>query len=308
MKIRKLIPKYLAELKTLNRSPITIQKTKYNLLTLAKFLDEEKVYGVEQLRRETLEEYQQDLSFRLTAKGTLLAIRTQEKHLCCAKGFTKFLYENDFLVSDPGAKIKLPKQPKRLPKVILNNNEIKRMFKSSQKQSNQGYRDRITIEMLYDTGIRCAELTKIKTYDLDLENGYIHIRGKGNKDRVVPLSKRVCRLVRDYLLIVRPAFVQGKDEGFFILNRFGGKMSTNGIYFTVKRCAKGAGIKKNVSPHTFRHTCATHMLQNGAPIRHIQELLGHESLESTMIYTKVTINDLKAIHAKYHPSESMAVR
>jgi integrase/recombinase XerD len=309
MKIIDAILKYLQEMKLLNRSPVTIKVTRYNLLIFARFLESEKVSTIEQLTSDTMEEYQQELAFRLTGKGKLLAIRSQEKHLNNAKCFTKFLYEKDYLVVDPGARIKLPKQPRRLPRIILDNGEIKKLFKASDMQSNQGIRDRITLELLYDTGVRCAEVANIKTHDLDTQNGYLHVReGKGLKDRVVPISSRVCGLIRDYLLVVRPTFIQGKDEGFFILNRWGDKMSNHGIYFTVKRCVKEAGIKKNVTTHTFRHTCATHMLRNGAPIRHIQELLGHESLESTQIYTKVTINDLKAVHAKYHPGESMSVR
>ena len=105
--------------------------------------------------------------------------------------------------------------------------------------------------------------------------------------------------------MVRPEFLQGKDTGPLILNRWGQKMDPNSIWAVVKRCAYLAGIRKTVSTHTFRHTCATHMLKNGAPVRHLQEMLGHESLESTQLYTRVTINDLKKIHAKYHPSESL---
>lgn len=119
----------------------------------------------------------------------------------------------------------------------------------------------------------------------------------------MPLSSRVCRLVETYILMVRPAMLYGKDTGHLILNRWGRQMDPNGVWAAVKRCVELAGIRKNVSTHTFRHTCATHMLKNGAPVRHLQEMLGHESLESTQIYTRVTINDLKQIHAKYHPSE-----
>lgn len=309
MKIPDTILQYLQELKILNRSPLTIKNMKYNLRSLSRFLEEEKIYHIEQLNRDVLEEYQQDVAFRLTAKGKLLSVRSQEKLLSAMKGYTRFLCEHDYLVTDPGARIKLPRQARRLPRIILDKNEIKKLFMSTSIQSNQGFRDRISLELLYDTGIRCAELTNIKSSDLDLKNGYLHVRcGKGGKDRVVPLSSRVCGLIRDYLLIIRPAFIQGKDDGYLILNRWGNRMGNMGIYLTVKRCVKEAGIKKNITTHTFRHTCATHMLGNGAPIRHIQELLGHESLESTQIYTKVTINDLKKIHAKYHPGESVVSR
>ncbi|MDY7039073.1 MAG: tyrosine-type recombinase/integrase, partial [Thermodesulfobacteriota bacterium] len=127
----------------------------------------------------------------------------------------------------------------------------------------------------------------------------------GNKDRVVPLSQRVCELTRNYILSVRPMFLRSTDSGHLILNRWGQKMDGNGIWSVIKRCSKAADIKRNVTVHTLRHTCATHMLKKGAPVRHLQEMLGHESLESTQIYTQVTISDLKEVHAKYHPGETM---
>jgi integrase/recombinase XerD len=172
-------------------------------------------------------------------------------------------------------------------------------------RTNRGYRNRIILELLYDTAIRRAEVANIRLSDLDLNAGYILIHGKGDKDRVVPVSVRVCELVQNYILMVRSNFVSDEDPGYLILNRWGQKMDPNAVWAVVKRCANLAGIKKNTTTHTFRHTCATHMLKNGAPVRHLQEMLGHESLESTQIYTHVTINDLKQIHAKYHPSETI---
>jgi integrase/recombinase XerD len=115
----------------------------------------------------------------------------------------------------------------------------------------------------------------------------------------------VCDLIQNYLLMVRPKFVSGDDPGYLILNRWGQKMDPNSIGAVVKRCVVLAKINKNITPHTLRHTCATHMLKNGAPVRHLQQMLGHASLESTQIYTHVTINDLKNIHAKFHPSEQI---
>jgi integrase/recombinase XerD len=219
------------------------------------------------------------------------------------KAFTRYLKENDFMILDPGDAIKLPKKPKRLPKVILTTSELKKIIEAADIRTNQGYRNRVILEILYDTAIRRSELAGLKISNLDLASGFIHVRGKGDKDRVVPMSERVCRLVENYIVMVWPAFLQQKDSGHLILNRWGQKMDPNAVWAVVKRCVYLSGIKKNVSTHTFRHTCATHMLKNGAPVRHIQEMLGHESLESTQIYTRVTINDLKQIHAKYHPGE-----
>lgn len=304
MKIEELVPVYLRYLQALNRSPYTLRNTRFLLKAFIRFLHRTDVERIEDLTHQVLLEYQQELAFSLTAKGTLLSLRSQQKHLCTVKGFTGYLKNNDYLVDDPGERLQLPKQPKRLPRVILKDDEIKKLFKACDLQSNRGYRNRVVLEVLYDTAIRRLELSNLHLADLDLNAGYLHVKsGKGDKDRVVPLSQRVCERIKTYSLGVRGEFVQGKDPGYLILNRYGKKMGPDGIWQIVKRCAHLAGIKKNVSTHTFRHTCATHMLKNGAPVRHLQEMLGHESLESTQIYTRVTINDLKQIHAKYHPSE-----
>lgn len=309
MKLIEIIGKYLKHLTVLGRSKLTVRGAKYGLKTFLEFLEDEKVFSVEQLTPEIMAEYQQDLAFRITRKGTPLSLRSQSQLLLQAKNFTKYLLEQELMIRDPSAKIKLPKKPRRLPKVILSTSEMKQLLNGSDVQSNRGYRNRIILEILYDTGIRRAEVAGLKLRDFDLDGGYLHIRsGKGDKDRVVPLSSRVSNLIRSYLITIRPTFLQGKDEGHFILNRWGNQMNVNGVWAVVKRCASQAGIKKNITTHTFRHTCATHMLKYGAPIRHVQELLGHESLETTQLYTHVTINDLKEIHTKYHPSESMPVR
>ena len=305
MRIRDLIPGYLEELKILNRSPLTIRNIRSALNAMALFLEGEGITDLEQLNRDALYLFQEELTYRLTPKGKQLSARTREKYLCSIRGFIGYLYEQDYLAADLTKNIKLPKQPKRLPKVILDQSEVKKLLAAPDMRTNHGYRNRIILEILYDTGIRAAEMASIKTGDLDLENGYLTVTGKGSKDRVVPISARVCALIRDYLLMIRHCMVQGKDAGYLVVNKDGNGMTPHAVWAIVKRCTKRSGIKKNITTHTFRHTCATHMLRNGAPIRHIQELLGHESLESTQIYTKVTINDLKEIHAKYHPGERL---
>ena len=303
MMIRELIPVYLKHLKILGRSYYTIKGSRQGLKNLVDFLEQEKAPSLNDLTADILYEYQQDLAFRLTAKGKLLTLGSQAQILCVIRAFTRFLKDHDYLISDPGQAITIPKQPKRLPKVILNPDDIQKLMNAPNVRTNKGYRNRIILEILYDTAIRRSELAGITISNLDLNTGYIHVTGKGDKDRVVPISKRVCGLVENYIMMVRPEFLQGKDTGHLILNRWGGPMDPNGIWAVVKRCAHLANIRKTVSTHTFRHSCATHMLKNGAPVRHLQEMLGHASLDTTQFYTHVTINDLKAIHGKYHPSE-----
>jgi len=301
MEIGRLIGKYERHLKTLDRSFHTIRITRYNLRSFVRYLENEGICEIEALNREVIEDYQQELAFSLTARGTPLAIRSQAKKLNAVTGFTRFLKEADYLVHDPAANIKRPREPGRLPGSILSRKEIRQLMRAPDMQSYTGYRDRVLLEILYDTAIRRAELSNIKTIDADLDSGYVRVIGKGNKERVVPMSRRVCDLVLNYIRFVRPALLGESNHVYLMVNDKGGPMRTHTVWRIVKACARQARLKKNVTTHTFRHTCATHMLKNGAPIRHLQEMLGHESLESTQIYTRVTINDLKEIHAKYHP-------
>ncbi len=305
MLIKDIIPVYLKHLKAVGRSDRTITGASYDLRPFMNFLKEEKILNPDELTADVMSEYQQDLAFRISARGTLLSLRSQAQLLSVAKGFTRYLKQKDYLLHDPGEDIKLPKKPKTLPRAILTEGEVKRLIHAPNTRTNKGYRDRIILEILYDTAIRRDEMSNITLSDLDLNTGFVRIHGKGSKDRVVPMGERVCGLVKNYILYVRPCFVEGKDPGFLILNRWGLQMKGNSIWLVVKQYKDKANIKKNVTTHALRHTCATHMLKNGAPVRHIQEMLGHESLESTQIYTRVTINELKEIHAKYHPGETL---
>jgi integrase/recombinase XerD len=305
MRVKTVIPAYLNQLKMLGRSIYTVRNARCSLSHFARFLETENAADIEDLSAEIISEYQQELYFCLSAKARPLTLRTQALRLSIVKGFTRFLKDQDYLISDPAESIRLPKKPKRLPRVILSQTEVKKLLCAPDARTDGGYRNRIILEILYDTAIRRAEVAGIRLHDLDLAAGYIRITGKGDKDRVVPLSKRVSELIQNYILMVREKFVSGNDPGFLILNRWGQRMDPNSIWAVVKRCVELSGIKKNITTHTFRHTCATHMLKNGAPARHLQEMLGHESLESTQIYTHVTINDLKEIHKRFHPSESL---
>ena len=302
MRLEASIAAYLRQLVILGRAQTTIRATDYALRALVRFLEGLGIVAVDGLNREAILLYQEELAFRPASKGAPLTLPSQATLLVIVQGFCRYLHHEGYLASDPGAGLCLPKKPKRLPKVILEEAEVRLLLDAPDRQSNRGCRNRVILALLYDTGIMAAEMAAVQTRQLDLDGDYLHVvAGKGAKDRVVPVSSQVCRLIREYLLMVRPQMVAAEDDGHLVLNRFGRKMTPLAIWSVVKRCARLAGLEKNISTHTFRHSCATHMLRNGAPIRHIQELLGHESLDSTQIYTKVTINDLKAIHAKYHP-------
>ncbi|MBL0379954.1 MAG: tyrosine-type recombinase/integrase [Desulfofustis sp. PB-SRB1] len=202
MRIRALIPNYLEELTILNRSPLTIRNIRGALNAMVLFLEEQGITELVQFNRDALHLFQEDLAYRLTAKGKQLSVSTREKYLCSVRGFARYLYATDYLTADLSKTITLPKQPKRLPKVILEYVEITKIM-AARTCGHDGYRNRIILEILYDTGIRAAEMAAVKTGDLDIVNGYLTIRsGKGAKDRVVPMSSRVCGLIKTYLLMV----------------------------------------------------------------------------------------------------------
>jgi integrase/recombinase XerD len=182
--------------------------------------------------------------------------------------------------------------------------EVETMLAEPDTTTLRGFRDKVILEVLYSTAIRREEVANLLLDDIDTDGGYVYVReGKGSKDRVVPLGQSVCDLVKSYLSGVRPEWVGSATDKHLFLNRWGKAMAPNAVWHVVRKYARGAGIEKRVSTHTVRHSCATHMLRNGAPIRQLQEMLGHASLETTQLYTRVTINDLRAMHSKFHPRE-----
>jgi integrase/recombinase XerD len=295
------VSEYIRHLNGQGRSRLTLKNVRSALRKFSIYLSEVGIARVDEIDRRLIEDYQQTLGYSVGKTGRPLSLRTRAQLLGVLKGFTRYLQTRNCFISDPGKGLRLPKKPKRLPRIILTSEEVRRILDTPDTNTDSGYRDRVILELLYDTAIRRAEVGSILMPHLDLEGGYFHITGKGNRQRVVPVSKRVCGMVETSIRQVRPRMLKGQDCGYLILNRFGRRMDPNGIWAVAKRHASRSGVKKNVSTHTFRHTCATHMMNNGAPVRHIQELLGHESLESTQIYTRVTINDLKEAHRKYHP-------
>ena len=300
-----MLEPYLQELQTRNYSQETINRRVYSLRSFIHFMSTRDVVVVDQLNSDVLEEYKQNLTFRYSENNKKLSAQTRRGYLSVVRSFCEYLHSKELLVGNPAADLVMPKIPKKLPKVILTPHEIRRLIDACDPSSNRGCRNRIIIEILYDTGVRGSELCAINNDDLDLASGFLHVRsGKGDKDRVVPISSRVCDLIRRYKMLVRPSFATGDDDGTLILNRYGKMFNYKGILKIVKKCAEKAGLEKNITCHAFRHACATHMLQNGANVRIIQELLGHDSLTTTQIYTRMTIKDLKEAHDRFHPRES----
>lgn len=306
MPLADALRRYLNQLLAQGRSRHTLRGARSALKQLMAFLDSIGIAAIAHLDHEALMRYREELAWRLTAKGTPLSVRSQLELLMHIAGFCRYLAAQGWLLADPSKNIPRPKKPRRLPRSIMETKEVERMLAAPDTTTLRGYRDRAILEVLYSTALRREEVANLLIDDIDTDGGYVYVReGKGSKDRVVPLGQSVCDLVKSYLTGIRPEWVNAAKGKHLFLNRWGKGMDPQAVAQVVHKYARRAGIEKPVSTHTFRHSCATHMLRNGAPIRQLQEMLGHASLETTQIYTRVTINDLRAMHSKFHPREQV---
>jgi len=297
--------KYRDHFLTLNYAKKTVQA---HVFYLNRFFAWLKGIGIGEpaaVTKDTIREYQAHLFEEINANtGQPNAVTYQNRSLQAVKAFFRFLSENDYIVGDPAKSISYAKEPQKLPRSILTQAEAKKVLHAPNTRTILGYRDRTILEVLYSTGMRKEELNSLLLTDVDYQDGIIRInQGKGKKDRMVPLGKIACRYLENYIAAVRPSLIGDPHNKYLFLSLRGNRLSKNMVWEMVKSYAKKAAIKKNISPHTFRHTCATLMLRNRANIRHIQELLGHASLDSTQVYASVSIVDLKEVHARCHPRE-----
>jgi integrase/recombinase XerD len=265
------------------------------------FLAERGIAKISQAGRDEVKEYQNFLFYlRRGDKG--LSPVTQSLRLCAVKCLFKFLVKENYLVYDPSADIELPKTRKRLPRDILSTREISRLLSAPDSHTPMGIRDRAILELFYSTGIRNTELRNLKMAEVDMRRGEIRITsGKGGKSRVVPIGEVAAYYLSLYLERSRPQLVKESDEERLFVSVRGRRLFRKDLTSLVHKYAIKAGIKKNITCHTLRHTCATHMLKGRADLRYIQELLGHGDLSTTQIYTRVELSDLKRVHAQCHP-------
>ncbi|HET8655023.1 MAG TPA: tyrosine-type recombinase/integrase [Longimicrobiaceae bacterium] len=211
------------------------------------------------------------------------------------------------LGANPAAELQIPRLGRRLPASVLTHEEAERVLARPDTTTPTGLRDRAILEVLYSTGIRRAELIALTLADLDASGGALRIRrGKGDKERIVPIGRRALTWVDDYLCHARPRLLRAPDRGVLFLTRRGTALRANRLTERMHRYVLEAGIPKGGACHVFRHTAATLMLDGGADIRAVQEILGHAELSTTQIYTHVSIRRLKEVHAKTHPAEAPA--
>ncbi len=258
-----------------------------------------------EITKQIVERYQRYLYHYRKENGEPLSFQSQHGRLGALRAFFKYLSKQNYTLYNPAADIELPKLEKRLPKHILTIEEMNTILNVPDINNSTGLRDRAILEVFYSTGIRRMELINLRLYDLDRERGTLMVRlGKGKKDRMVPIGQRAIDWCDKYLMEVRPALYTGADEETLFLTHLGESFTPARMSQLVRNVINKSNVGKKGSCHLFRHTMATVMLENGADIRYIQEMLGHARVDTTQIYTQVSIRRLKEIHTATHPAKS----
>ena len=230
----------------------------------------------------------------------IVSVRTQARLIAGIHSFYRFLLYHHYIEQDPSELLETPKKELHLPDV-LSLEEIDAMIEKIDLSKSEGHRNRAILEMLYGSGLRVSELVNLKLSDIYLREGYMRITGKGSKQRLVPISPESLKWFAYWLEDRSKLDIKQESKDIAFLNRYGRQLTRAMIFTIIKRLANEVGIQKTISPHTLRHSFATHLLQNGADLRIIQQLLGHESISTTEIYTHIDVHDLREAILKYHP-------
>jgi len=229
-----------------------------------------------------------------------LSARSRARHLVALRGFYRFLVQEKRLASDPSKLLDLPKTTLRLPDV-LGVDEVRRLLNSPGTRTPQGIRDAAMLEVLYAAGLRVSELIRLKIQDVHLDAGFVRVFGKGSKERVVPIGQYAREKVLFYLEHARGRLAGEKPSPYLFLARAGRPMTRQAFWKLLRQHAASAGLLKKVTPHSLRHSFASHLLEGGADLRAVQLMLGHADISTTQIYTHVTKDRLRELHQKFHP-------
>lgn len=245
-------------------------------------------------------EVQDIRQFLSSLKRRFVSSSSQARKLTAIKSFHKFLFLEKYTTRNVSKALRSPKQEQKLP-VVLSITEVRMLLNSLTTDSILEIRNKAMIEVAYACGLRVSELVNLKTSDLHFNQGLINVLGKGNKERIVPINKEAINSVNLYLESSRPILRKERSKNYLFLNKNGSQISRESFYTILKEKGIMAGIKKKISPHMLRHSCASHLLQRGLDLRMIQELLGHEDISTTEIYTHVNNAHLKDVYLSSHP-------
>ena len=283
---------YLAVEKGLSKN--TLESYGRDVRKFALYLEENKVSSVQYIKYEII------LDFLSHFKKQGFSDTTTVRTIVSIKQFFKYLLVEKIIKEDPTSQIRTPRMKKSIPGVI-SLEEVERILASPDESTPEGIRDTAMLEVLYATGVRVSELIGLKLNDVNFEMGFIVVYGKGSKERIVPMGGQALEKLKPYMELSRPALLKTKESKALFVTRRRKGMTRQGFWKLIKTHAINSGISKNISPHTLRHSFATHLLERGADLRSIQIMLGHSDISTTQIYTHVESERLKEIHKKYHP-------
>jgi len=240
------------------------------------------------------------LKHLISMRDAGLGARSRARHLVTIRGFYRFLVQEKILKHDPTRLIDLPKSGLKLPDV-LSVEEVRLLLSTPDTKTPTGSRDAAMIELLYAAGLRVSELINLKLQAVNMEAGFVRVFGKGSKERVVPIGLFAKEKIGDYLKTARPLILKNIVSRYLFVARAGKPMTRQGFWKLIKRYALKAGFNKKITPHSLRHSFASHLLEGGADLRAVQLMLGHVDISTTQIYTHVAREHLKTIHEKFHP-------
>ena len=302
-----LLARYLEWMRIKNYSETTVHGFEGMLARFIVWAEERGVVRPNEVTKPIMERYQRYLFHLRKPNGESLSFKTQSCCLTALRSWFKWLSRNNHILYNPAADLDMPRLGRRLPKHVLTVNEAEQIIAIPDVNTNAGIRDRAILETLYSTGIRRMEIINLSLYDVDYDRGTIMVReGKGQKDRMVPIGERALAWIERYVNEVRPIFEAGDTEGHTLfLTERGKPFRDDEMTAQVRQYVDAANVGKRGACHLWRHTAATVLHDNGADIRFIQAFLGHARLQTTEIYTQVSIRQLKAIHSAFHPSSKL---
>lgn len=284
-------------------APRTIEGRKSEVLAFLRYYQETGHVKISDLSQEFVRDYRLQLTTRETGrKGLLMTSGSICRVLSCIQTFCEFLRDRRYIYINPCEGLKRPRIGKTLPKA-LELEEVRTILEAPDLTTPLGMRDKAILELMYSSGLRRTEVMNLKLSETDFSQRQVYVVGKGNKEAVVPFGSRALNHLKNYIYFGRPQLLKGPHDALFVTNR-GGTMGRPGFGCMISKYAKQTGI--HFSAHMLRHSCATHLLKNGADIRLIQSLLRHECLNSTQIYTHLNVEDIKEAQMKYHPRELYA--
>ncbi len=274
----------------------TVTSYQRDLIDYIVFLQSINIQSVEETKREDIFLYLQ----KLNEDGK--SSRTISRHISSIRSFHKFMLRENVTKDDPSVHIELPQIEQKLPR-ILSLEEVNKLIEAPDCSKPQGIRDHAMLELLYGTGMRVSELIDLDVDDIHLSMGFVRVFGKGGKERIVPLGSKAIESCAKYIKEVRPHFMDNKQgvTDALIVNMRGGRLTRQGCWKLLKGHGLKANIQKKLTPHILRHSFATHLIENGADLRAVQEMLGHADISTTQIYTQVSRARLKEVYVKFHP-------